>query len=126
MKVKNLKKELECQIKELILKVLKEFDMSKYVIEINILDDECFIVISKGGKNITCIHYFEKCQLLIYVFDNIYSLIKPRNEFDIFGEVAYSWGSFLERLDDELIQIIKTLELSRDSILFTELKNILE
>ena len=74
MKVEDLKKELTAKIKNLIFEVLKDFDMSKYKIDICILDNECYITILKENIYITTIQYKNENYsfFMIYVFDNVF------------------------------------------------------
>ena len=111
MKVEDLKNELTSKIKNLILEILKDFDMSKYKIDICILDNECYITILKENIYITTIQYKNEN----------YSFFK----INASNNIAYTYDSFLDELNSEPIQIITTLKNNKD-ILEEELKNILE
>ena len=127
MKVEDLKKELTAKIKNLIFEVLKDFDMSKYKIDICILDNECYITILKENIYITTIQYKNENYsfFMIYVFDNLYELLKPSYKINASNNIAYTYESFLDKLNSESIQIITTLK-NNKNILEEELKNILE
>ncbi len=127
MKLEKLRNELENKIKELILEVLKDFDMSKYQIQIHILDNECFINILRSDIYITSIQYKNENYdfFMIYVFDEIYDFLKPSYRVNAFNHIVYTYESFLNDLQSEPVKIIQTLDFHKRQ-LETELKNILE
>ena len=133
MKSENLRNELENQIKDLILKVLKDFNMSNYKIDIYIYSDECEIIIREGKRYIAYINYIENKynshSFNIYVYKDVNDYIftdRPNiGNFNGIQKDFYSAECFIQRLDCEPIKIIKELYFYRQ-ILETELKNILE
>lgn len=131
MKLEDLRNELENKIKDLILKVLKDFNMSNYKIDIYIYSDECEIIIREGKRYIACIKYIENNSpsLDIYIYkdvnDYIFTDIVNIGSFNGIQKDFYSVEWFIQRLDCKPIKIIKELYFYRKQI-ETELKNILE
>ncbi|WP_028328873.1 hypothetical protein [Brachyspira alvinipulli] len=135
MKVEDLKKELTAKIKNLILEILKDFDLSRCKIKIKIFkikeykgksyENQCNIYIIKDNLiykihyhnfNIISISIYSKKDLLItrYAYDIIYRDYK-----------AYPLEEIIQFLDSEAVKIIRKLHKSKRT-LRTKLKNILE
>lgn len=128
MKVNDLKKELEVLVKELILKILKDFDLSRYQIYVNIFDRECIIYICNDNTELIYISYKSGDYICsnIYAFDNLYSEIKPSyKEEDISGKVIYTSNNFLESFEKEPVKLLRVLNSNKEQIELG-LKNILE
>lgn len=117
MKLEKLQKELETQIKDLILKVLKDFDMSKYIIDVCLLTEHPIIYIRKKDVFISAIHYIDGVIFSQADYSLIDMYFKKKSMFDI--------DKMVDFVNSESIQIIKTLYYNK-SLLETELKNILE
>lgn len=126
MKVEDLKNELTSKIKNLILEVLKDFDMSNYEISVYFYDDGiCNIYIAKNDYIAVLI---VKEKLDICIFEKVFyplrikvcDLYTSSNKYSV-----YDVKNFFDFVDSEPIQIIKTLNDNKE-LLEKELKNILE
>lgn len=127
-KLYNLTIDLGNQIKDLILKVLKDFDMSKYRISIDVGSYDNKITISKDRIDIAIIQYTihkNYSYFNLYVCDNLYKLLKPSYKEQTCSNIIYTMDSFLDQLENESIKIIRELYSHKEQI-ENELKNILE
>lgn len=145
MKLEKLRNELENKIKELILEVLKDFDMSKYwngikikyhYTDIVFIDenneykirifypyykDEVRINWEENNKIDIRLYYKDK-RLIDYQLESV-CVDSDRGYYE--DVKFYSAEDIIKFLDSELIQIVKTLHENK-ALLETEIKNILE
>lgn len=127
-KIENLTIELGGKIKELILNILKDFNISKYKIQIDVGLYDNKIIISKDCIDIVIIVYIiqkDYSYFNLYVCDNMYKLLKPSYKEQTCSNMVYKMDSFLEQLENEPIKIIRELYSHKEQI-ENELKNILE
>ncbi|HJH54810.1 MAG TPA: hypothetical protein K8V77_01845 [Brachyspira hyodysenteriae] len=141
MKLEKLKNELETQVKDLILKVLKDIDISKY--ECNVIvkyesTDIDFIDTNKdlrfyihfpyykvnywNENNKISIRLYQEKKLLDYQLESV-CVDSDRGYYEDIK--FYRVEDIISFLDSEPIQIIKILNDNKE-LLEKELKNILE
>ncbi|WP_300743097.1 hypothetical protein [uncultured Brachyspira sp.] len=141
MKLEKLKNKLESQVKELILKILKDFDMSKYKDSINVNEKYTGIDFIDTNKDLR-INIFFPYYGNNALYDNYELIIRLYQEkelldYQLSGVCVdedrgyyehikfYSAEDIISFLDSEPIQIIKILNDNKE-LLEKELKNILE
>lgn len=141
MKLEKLKNELESQVKELILKILKDFDMSKYKDGINVNEKYTNIDFIDTNKDLRINIFFpyygnnplyDNYELIIRLYQE-----KELLDYQLSGVCVdedrgyyehikfYSAEDIISFIDSEPIRIIKTLNDNKE-LLEKELKNILE
>ena len=140
MKLEKLKNELESQIKELILKILKDFNMSKYKDSINVNEKCTYIDFIDTNKDLRINIFFPYGNSALY--DNYELVIRLYQEKELLDYQLssvcvdedrgyyehikfYSAEDIINFIDSEPIQIIKILNDNKE-LLEKELKNILE
>ena len=129
MKVEDLKKELTAKINNLILEILKDFDMSNIAIDVYFGNYSCSIYV-KNTLYTIAIDYAKRLgfDLHIAIHSQLNHKIYKNSNFVPQYCSIEEYIQFINKepiLDSELIQTIKTLYNNKD-ILEEELKNILE
>ena len=128
MDVKN-SEELEFQIREVILKVLKDFDISNYDVEIkfNVIEKFCKICLKKEEIYIT-IGYMKKFNFLTIDFNSKLLETIPNGTLIMSADhkiyKSYNIDDFFDFLDSEFVQLLKVLR-DNKGLLRVELGNIM-